>query len=237
MKRTPALITSLVSLAAVLLMVGGFLLPSIVSGIRDRQTLNKIDTIASETVNFDVQARLSLIEKITMNRYSYDGIYLETGRYLDIDSAIRRGLSELSYFLAPFQMDFNTASCTTESCEPVFILNSSDPSKNMIVWQLGITDSAGAFVSLTLDDESGKLLSLAYIENADAVYKNDSGVLPSPDIQAIAELLTEYWSLDIGYLESVDEKPVFASYTIALTDGTNITEVVLELYSGAIYMQ
>ena len=70
-----------------------------------------------------------------------------------------------------------------------------------------------------------------------AAYKNNSGVLPPPDIQAIAELLTEYWSLDIEYSEPVDEKPVYMSYTIALTDGTNSTEVILELYNDGIYMQ
>lgn len=236
MKHKSAVIASIASLAALLIMAAGFLLPTIVSGMKDRQTLDQINTIDSETINFDAQTGLSLLKKLDMIRYNSSGISIENGQYQTSVSAVEQGLSELKEFIDVFHMNFDADSCVVEDCFAQFVLDSANPANSMIVWVIQATDSTGKSMALTLDDESGKILSLSYDAKQWISYNAEitkSG-LDEGTRQKLENFLTDYWSVDIAVWNCAEQYPGYLYYILELTDGTNSTEITLQLYEQII---
>ena len=227
MKTKSAVLASVFSLFALLCMLGGFLLPTIVSGIQDRQILNKISTMDSQAFDFNAQAGMTLIEKLDMIRYVSDAIAIDTGRYFSYETAVEKSLAELKTFLALFAIPWEVTNWLVETCQAQFVLDASNPSNSMIVWSVTLADFSGNLISLVLDDECGKILMLSYNGfsnpvdslNVDSIY----------NIDQVAQTIGEYWSLQASPL-TADETKDFLQYTIYLTDQVNSTEIYLTLF-------
>lgn len=194
--------------AAVMVLAGSFFLPNTVAGITDARRLDNYVTVDSQSVSFERAPELALPERIALVASpNTEKLALKTGQAMDYESACKKAAGELERFFndGPFKFDFGRLA--VEECGAAFVIDSGNPSVNLIVWELVISDSFGNTVTMSLDDETGSILKLIYWwESSENIYAGglDNAI---SSIQAdkafnttairISEMMASYYGLPV----------------------------------------
>ncbi|MCL2126065.1 MAG: hypothetical protein FWH33_08790 [Oscillospiraceae bacterium] len=143
--------------------VGSFFLPNLVAGITDSATFNNVAIIDAQRVSFSTDPEFSLRERLALAANSKtDILELTTGQSMSADAAEARAIRELVRFLRGSPYGFAADDCHAESGFAAFVVDSNNPSANMIIWEFSLVDRYSNEMVITIDDETGIIMKLIY---------------------------------------------------------------------------
>ncbi len=144
--------------------VGGFMLPSEFMKWQDRQRLKNSETQSGEEVILVPQTDMTLIEKMQLTQKdSVTTLPMERGKNYDGDSVIPKMQKELQKLSDLGLPDLEEQECFYEIEDILFLVDTRDGTKSMILWNASVV--ADDFrIGISMDDETGKILSLFYYE-------------------------------------------------------------------------
>ena len=182
--------------AVVLLtLAAGVCLPLLVSAVQDGQALNRKTVTAVEPIRYENSSGLSILKKMSLLRNS-TLTHIESGMKMSVDEAKAQAISNLKKLDADGLLLFDWGTAVLDYFEPTFCINSADPSNSVIVWGFSFIDGYGNTLELTLDDESGMLLSLSLTFGDKALSDGDNtdyfAQLPKCGDALVAELANYY---------------------------------------------
>lgn len=206
-----------------LTLAGCFFLPSFMSRLKDKQTVGMLSITDSRGVSFETKFQLQMIDRLKMTA-NVDHIRLDNGKNMDVDAAFQAALSELGKFNSEDIMALDLAACRLSKHSVNFLIDSADPSKNLIIWSLYIQDDTHTVIA-AIDDETGKILSLQYDVSLIA-YKKE--MLPSAapgmakpfDTEIIGQTLADYYELTLVRAELL-KSDRYLNVMCELSDGQN----------------
>ncbi len=161
----------------VLILTGGFLLPTFILRLGDRQTIGRLTVTDGSGVSYETKSELKTIDRLRMMTDARS-IEVDKGTYMDANTAYQSALSELGKFADQGILEFDVQTCRLSEYDVSFFIDSTDPSKSMIAWSLYIRDDTHD-INVAIDDETGILLGLSYNIN-ELIYKK--GVEKPPTI-------------------------------------------------------
>ena len=192
--------------AAAAVLVVCFFMPNIVAAVTDAATIDSLVTTESRTINVETKLDLGIPERIALvaNR-NVETLPINTGRAMDAAQAESKAKAELTAFFtlsaagqgAAGPFGFAPESSEAEEGGAVFIVNTDDPSVNMVIWEFTLKDSTGNKMKITLDDETGVILKLIYASETAAGpgASTDSAMYDSA--LRLATLMAAYYDMPI----------------------------------------
>ena len=231
MKR---LIIPVVVLLTALILTGGFFLPSVVSRLKDKKTVGMLTITDGSGVSFETKSELQIIDRLKMMTNA-GRIPLDNGKNLNADTAYQTALTELGKFNSRALLDIDLTSSQMLKSAVDFYIDSADPSKNMIVWNLNIDDGVHS-LWVTVDDETGVLLSLQYSASP-LTYKKEAAVLNRSmpaipfDPELIGKSLADYYGLTLVFTEPL-KKDKYDRLTFELSDGKNTVSLAVMIFDS-----
>lgn len=229
MKR---LIIPVVVVLAALVLAGGFFLPSFISQLGDRQTIGKLTITDGSGVSYETKSELKIIDRLKMMTNA-GRVKLDNGKNMDSGTAYESALLELGKLNSKGIFDFDPASCRLSKSGVAFFIDSADPSKNMIVWDLFIQTGIHT-ISVAVDDETGKLLSMQYSIDQIAQKKDAAPFSrpPSPadalNIELIGQTVADYYGLTQVRSEPL-KNDKYLSVICELSDGQDTVKLVASI--------
>jgi hypothetical protein len=218
-------------LLTALILAGGFFLPTFALQYKDRQTIGELKITDGSGVSYETKSELKTIDRLKL--FTNAGMVgLDNGKNMDADKAFQSALTELGKLADMGVVELDRESCRLGKYGVVFLIDSADPSKNMIAWNLFIEDES-RFIGVVIDDETGMLLALDYNMN-DLAYKKGTTIItpsvfalestagPSSEgatvMELIGQALADYYGLT--FVSSEPQKTdYYARYTFELSDG------------------
>ena len=162
--------------AAALLLAGSFFLPNAVAAVTDSRRLNNYIMIDSQSISFETAPELDLPDRISLVASpDTETLPLKTGQVMDDPQARETAISELKKLLSGSPLTFVLEGKAITECSAAFMINSEDPSINMIIWELELTDRFGNAMTMIMDDETGVVLKIIF-SWGDESKNNDGGV-------------------------------------------------------------
>ncbi len=229
----------IISAAAALILAGGFFMPSFITGLKDRQTIEEYTVADSSSISFETKSELGILDRLRMIT-SVGSIPLENGDKLKSDTAYQCALTELARLNAGGWMAFDFENCQMYGYYISFYVDSIDPAKNMIVWHLNLGDEAGRAIYAAVDDETGILLSLEYYTkdaSGEIYYEKvpNRGTPGEPDYERyydklivdpekLKDSVADYYGLETGSMEYIKDSVIF-HYELELRDGSASTKL------------
>ena len=193
--------------AAALVLIGSFFLPNAVAGITDSRRLDNLVMVDSQSVSFETAPELGLLERIALVASpNTEVLALKTGQAMGVETACDRAVKELERFFigSPFVFGMQVV----EECQAAFVINSEDPSVNMIIWELAIIDTSGNAMNVTIDDETGAILKIIFRwANRSQIYPvgENSAMNNSPSDEELystalrmSEMMEAYYGLPVA---------------------------------------
>ena len=202
--------------AAALGLIGSFFLPSAVAGVMDARRLDNLIIIDSQSISFDAVPELSLPERIALvSSPNTEILPLVTGQVMEKETAEVRAARELARFFRGGPFELVTDESTVEAGSAAFVIDSEDPSTNMIIWEFKILDRHNNEATVTIDDETGMILKLIYQQGNSSEEprmqandsENGSNDRMHETVLQLSEIMTGYYGhpVDIGdYQDSVN---------------------------------
>ena len=196
--------------AAVAVLLCVFFLPNAVAGVMDARRLDNLIIIDAQSISFDADPRLSLQERIALaSSPNAESLAYPTGQVMDTRTAEDRAVRELVRFFRDSPFEFASDELTAEGGAAAFVVDSEDPSINMIIWEFKIFDINANEATVTIDDETGIILKLIYQHRGSYLQSEEFGVVTGradaeimPDLSggntresalALCEIMTEYY--------------------------------------------
>lgn len=205
--------------------IAGFTMPSKLLEWEDAHRIDHLEMQSSEKVLLTAQTNMTLIEKILLlqndmvatlamaegKNYTSDGIFVQVQNELQVLSKL--GIIELERFDLNFGIE-----------DILFLVDIQGGTQSMLLWKVYAVTENG-LLRMTVDDETGKILTLTYTEEATKAVSSDSEFFDltgepvddnqdSPDsgqIKRIAEKWAEY--LDVELVEtSVFDRTIVSGY-------------------------
>ncbi len=166
-------------LLTVLILTGGFFLPTLVLKYKDRQTIGELKITDGSSVSYETKSELKTIDRL--NIITNGGMLeVDNGKNMNADKAFQSALTELAIFEDKGVLEVDRATSRLMRYDVMFLIDSADPSKNMIVWYIFIQDEIRD-IHVAVDDETGILLTLDYNLNKQAL-KDGIMLTPRPEI-------------------------------------------------------
>ena len=148
---------------AALVLIGSFFMPNAVAGVTDARRLDNLVTIDAQSISYEKAPELSLTERIAIaSSPNTEMLALKTGQVMGVETAGERAVRELSRFFREGPFEFFTDKCVIEESAALFLIDTSDPSVSMIIWDFTIFDAAGNEAVVTIDDDTGIILKLIF---------------------------------------------------------------------------
>jgi hypothetical protein len=171
------LIIPIAVVLTVIILTGGFFLPTLVSQFKDRQTIGELTITDGSGVSYETKSELKIIDRLKMMTEARR-VDLDNGKNMDADAAYQSALEELGKFEDRGIIALDLESCRLSELRVAFFIDSSDPSKSMIVWDLYIQN--GTYnINVAVDDETGVLLAMLFDVDK-SVYKKGEAAISLP---------------------------------------------------------
>jgi hypothetical protein len=237
--------TTLVVIITLLLLTGGFFLPSLVAGVEDKQIIGKLNVTGTQSISFENKPELGNIDRLKM-RPNSSSIALDKGKNMDSEEAFECAVREIEKFNQFSVMDIDLTKCVMTDSDVEFLIDATDPSKSVIVWNLLMRDEAGHSVFLSVDDETGLITYLYYFVNLDKKKYELSGkpaseAVPEPektvDAGKLNDSIAAYYGLQIETVSSKSDRYNDISVMILkLSDGEDNVEMAVETGGYGFYL-
>ncbi len=175
MKRTIKYIAMTLITAEITLLC--LFLPTELSKWQDRQSFGSIHLEDAEDIKVERNQQMTILEKLNLfiNAESTSNqMNIKQGKYLkeeDLPEVCEREINRLKELgiIKNITIDVNS---TASRIQSTFYLSTEDPTNSMIVWGVDYIDGK-SFVSLSLDDETGKILSFS-VKGEEQVVNTDA---------------------------------------------------------------
>lgn len=149
--------------AAALLLLSSFFLPNAVAVVTDSRKLDNYVMIDSQSISFETAPELDLPDRISLVASpNTETLPLKTGQAMDDYLAREIAVRELESLLRGSPLTFAFDGKVVDECSAAFMIDTEDPSINMVVWELALTDRFGNTMAVALDDETGVVLKIIY---------------------------------------------------------------------------
>ena len=187
-------------------LIGCFFLPSTVAGIMDKQTLGKLIMTDSSSISYEAAPDLALTARLKLiSSSSSESAALKNGKNMDRAAALRKVITELKRFDLAGEMGFIFDNCAAEEVQVGFVINTEDPSVNMIIWAFQLRDIDGRQIMVIIDDETGVILQMIY-RHGDAPPKlHPDGIIDVADMEKtanlLADMMTDYYGCPVNIKE------------------------------------
>jgi hypothetical protein len=224
-----------------MLLTGGFFLPSLVARVEDQQIIGKLDITGTQSISFESKSELSIIDRLQV-RSNSSSIALDKGKNMEVaEAAFQCAITELEKFNQYNVMDIDLSTCVMTENDAEFLIDATDPSKNVIVWNIMMKDNNGHSIFVSVDDETGIMTYLYYFVNVKQA-RYDLTEVPKPaekaaDMDMLRTSIAAYYGLDS---EIVSTKPdPYDAYTLMilkLNDGEGNVEMAVEAGSYGFYI-
>lgn len=190
--RKNAAVAALVLLAVCI----GLGIPLGASAVQDRVILNKSESIpdADATLELNTRGSVSLAQKywlLSTQRLSVTE--LSDGRYMTMEQA---GEKALEYIGILNKYDVNRVKTMSDGeyyidyrTPQLMMSETNSRAPSLIAWNVCVSDSEGS-VNFLIDDETGALLSLLYIDRGRAAW--ESGEKTEPDMSKLSDIVGEF---------------------------------------------
>lgn len=210
------------ALAFLLLLViaaAGFFLPGLLSQVYDQDLEQGVVNLSVDPVQMEA-AELSLPQRLRIHAagssfYAYDSnVDLE---YTE-DSIVFHAIAELEVFCQAFGLYGDFSSMSVNSCIPLLYIDPAiAPSRGVVIWDLTFVLPEVSYISLEIDETSGKIISLDY--SFDYFAGESALYFDMDDPYAILDILAAYLCdyLEMEYweyqdLESTSDGEVYIQY-------------------------
>ena len=218
----------LISAASVVII--SFFLPQLILTLQDKNYSRGYEQVQVDDIGLSLISDLSPIEKLSFAAQPASTVELETGRYLDADSADQIVLSFFEV-IGLYSGLWDSTSIYYDGSfflESSFVgLNMDSQGRSMIIWELSYSFDYGSF-QIRLDDETGLILGCSgtFSDDLWTAY----GTLQDTFFELVFYAYADsylYYTGNLNYYEilSVDENTAY----ISLTDGS-------ETYDIPVYM-
>jgi hypothetical protein len=223
-----------------LILVGSFFLPSYILALKDGKTLGKLGVTESQAVNFESKPELGIIDRLRM-KVNSARLELDNGKNMDPQTAYQCVIGELEKFSTGVGLDYDFSTWEMDRYSVEFLIDSSDPSKNLIAWDITINDDEGHMLVASVDDETGVLLS--FYQYFDKGYpkvvpsaSDKAEALQFPDLTQLAGEIASYYGLTAEIIKDSSKKN--GQIIVELSDGTSSMEmtIVVNTYGFMINM-
>lgn len=218
------IIIPVVIFLTVLIMVGGFFLPSFAATFKDQQTIGTLSLSDGCSLSVETKSEINVLDRLKMISTA-SSIALDKGKNMDSEIAYQCALTELEKFFGSDLIEFDFVNCRLTRSGAVFYIDSTNPSKNLIAWDITITDGLHT-IRVFVDDETGIVLSINYSMDLQAYknarIKNDfSYPSVSIDPEILEDCIVDYYGLTIGLSEvaKTEETGKYVCVRFELSDG------------------
>ena len=152
--------------AVALILIGSFFLPNAVAGVTDLRKIDNLILIDSQSISFDFAPELSTPERLALAASpNTERLPVITGNSLDEEAAGKRAARELIRFFRGSQFVLEYNDLYVAGGYAALIIDAAVPALNMIVWEFDVSDPDGNTVTVTIDDETGIIVRLIYIQS------------------------------------------------------------------------
>jgi hypothetical protein len=194
--------------AAALGLIGSFFLPNAVAEITDARRLDNLVVVPAQSVSVDADPELSLPERIALVASpNKEALTLTTGHAMTTETAEAGAIQEIAKFFRNGPFEFTADECAAENGVTSFIVDSEDPSINIIVWEFKLLDRHMNEATVTIDDETGVILKLIYRQGntpddlADSTGEGPDGLFFEEMYDAalrLTKMMAEYYGLRVA---------------------------------------
>ena len=176
------------------------------AGIQDTQTIGKLDVKDSSSMSIETNPEMTLPERLNLISISNSlSVPVKNGKKLNNDTALDRAVSELKSFSGEDGFGFAFTDITVDRMEALLIIDSDDPSVNMLAWRFILTDSSLKTITLVIDDATGTIIQLICKLNLSSLVASgkDSGVPAKfrQTAQQLCQLMTDYYGITVTLSE------------------------------------
>lgn len=213
----------MLAVAALVLLFGSFFLPNIVADVTDARTLGKLAFLDTQDFSFDSVPILGVADRIELvaNRH-IERIPLDTAGQREIAIAADKAISELERCIRGGPLEFDFRRCTVGEGGAVFLIDTAEPSVNMVVWEFILNDPAENTITATLDDETGLIVKVIYKSASEA---DETGSDNEDKLYEIAfemiKMVERYYRLPV-VLADYTRNSNIAYYKAELTSGDKV---------------
>ena len=192
--------------AAALVLVGSFFLPNMVAGVMNTRRLNKLITVAAQSISISTDTALGLPQRIALaSSPNTEILVLTTGQVMGTETAKTRATRELARFFRGDLLDYSADDYTVDDGVTSLITDSAEPSVNLIMWEFKAFDRQGNEITIAIDDETGMILKLIYQQRdgrfmPGAQTGEDDSVFVGDDMNNVALRLTEMMTAYYGMM-------------------------------------
>lgn len=177
-----------------------FVLPPRISEFTDQQKMEAVNTESLEAMNVEINQQMTMLDKLDLimgTDKNYNIITISQGKKLTKEEAIETAKSEIDSLvslgvIADWSEDMQEDKI---SAEPQFMIRTDDPTKSMILWNIILRSSDNSFILISMDDETGKILS---ITSKRSLPEPDSAEQDDSDLETSIQKLGEYLGIDIS---------------------------------------
>lgn len=168
-------------------------LPSKIAKWQDQQSFGAVHLEKTEDIKVEQNQQMTMLEKLSLfinQENTSNQISIKQGKYKkeeEIPGICEKELKQLEELGILNSIDVDIQS-NTPQIQLTFYLSLEDPTKSMIVWNVGFTDGK-SYVSISLDDETGKILSFTEKTNE---------VVVNTDVDDFMKGVGQYYGLTVN---------------------------------------
>ncbi|MCL2045649.1 MAG: hypothetical protein FWG88_04620 [Oscillospiraceae bacterium] len=194
-------------------LVGSFYLPNAVANVMDARTLDNLMIIEAENISFETELNMSIPDRIALLSNPFtEMLSIATGQTMNMELARESAIRELQRFFGGKLIEFDVDDCTAEDGNAVFVIETDNPTVNLIIWEFRVFDGNGNEVNVSIDDETGIILKLIY-QRRNALNTNQSNtsqsntnttnnsVISKDELYSIAlemtEMMSDYYGVPV----------------------------------------
>ena len=216
------------SAVVVLALIGSFFIPNAVIGVMDARRLDNLIIIDAQGIIPGAENELSLLKRITLAASSNTEVLpITAGQVMEMETARSRAVRELTRFFDDGPFEFVIDNCVVDDSAASLIIDTEDPTVNMIIWEFKILDLYANEVTITIDDETGVILKLIYRRENGSLYSEE---LPDEDMAGLyndelydvamrlSEMMDAYYGLPV-MLSDYHFSGTMAYYMVEMNSG------------------
>ena len=216
-----------------LALIGSFFLPNAVAGVMDSGRLDNLIIIDAQSIVPGADNELSLPKRIALASSYAEMLPLATGQVMEMETAQTRAVREITKLFSEGLFEFITEGYAVTDGAASLIIDTEDPTVNMIVWEFRILDRNANEVIVTIDDETGVILKLIYRRENGAL---NSGGSSDEDIAGLfndemydvamwlSEMMNDYYGMPV-MLSDYHFSGAIAYYMVEMNNGNMITQM------------
>lgn len=179
-----------------------FLLPDLVVSVAEGKIKSAPARKELKSLQVDLNDNTSLVEKLQLMGTDATRLELDEADKQSREKVHNQAVEALD-FLDEKGIDNVRAADYTDHQETHYLLTTPTPDKSLTSWMCNFSDEAGNVISMWIDDETGKMLSVT-ISNS-RIGLTEAGGERIANIEIWGEACADYYGFDLMQIKSLGE--------------------------------